>query len=177
LVVLHIGDVALDAVASTAFVVGLLSRSRLSNSGNSGIGDLNVVGILSADLSVSLVAAEAAVTLINAMGSLLAVGNILGRTVYALASMPLVATPVVAVARGSVNRVLHDGGLDGSGRRSLDGNCRSGLVFGNKTPVAVEIQTAIVDAVCSLLTGGNLGRSVDTLTSTPTIATPEIAVA
>ena len=134
--------------ASTALVFGALSKGWISNIEDSGIGNLKVVG-LAANLPVAFVAAEAAVTLVNTMGSLLAVGNILGRAVHALASMPLVAAPVVAVARGSVNRVLHNGNIGGGGRGCFD--CNRSFIFGNETPVAVEVRAATVDAVGSLL--------------------------
>jgi hypothetical protein len=77
-----------------------------------------------------------------------------------------------------VNRVLHDGDLGGSGRRSPNSNCRSDIIIGNATLVAVEVRTAIVDAVGSLLAcGNNLGRSVDALASKPGTAAPVVAIA
>jgi hypothetical protein len=58
LVVLHVGDEALDAVASAALVVAALSKDRLSNIGSCRFGDFNVVGPFAADVSVALVAAK-----------------------------------------------------------------------------------------------------------------------
>jgi hypothetical protein len=66
--------------------------------------------------------AYAAVALVNAMGSLLAIGDRLGHSVHALASMPLVAAPVITVASGSVNRIIDGSDFGGYGKRGLDGS-------------------------------------------------------
>ena len=117
--------------------------------------------------------AYAAVTLVNAMGSLLAIGDRLGHSVHTLTSMPLVAAPVVTVASGSVNRIIDGSNFGGSGRRGLEVSQRSDLILGNPTFVAAEPFATFVDAVLTLLAGlDHLRHSVLAMAPEPVAAAP-----
>jgi hypothetical protein len=174
LVVHHGGDEALHVVTSAALVVAALSKGWGSNNDDVGLSDFSVVGLLTADCSGAFVAAEAAATSVNAVSSLLAVGDGLRHSINALTPMPLVAAPEIAVARGSVNRLIAMSNFSGSRKRSLDGNRRCYLVFGNEILQAVEVRAAIMNAVSPLLAVCNdLGNPVYALASMPTITAPD----